>query len=170
MPGSFMQLAAFGLQDLYLVEEPQMTYWKNLYFQHTNFAIESIQHSFKGTINFGNLISCTIPKDNGDLMGQSYISANISNINSTINMGSWEWANKINNASNFNDIYSQSIKISPDNSYAIMTGFFSGEIIFNNVTIGDDNKSSIFIAKTDITPFSLKNGTLNSYIDKNLNI
>ena len=39
MPGSFMQLAAFGLQDLYLVEEPQMTYWKNIYFQHTNFSM-----------------------------------------------------------------------------------------------------------------------------------
>ncbi len=168
-----MQLAAFGLQDLYLVEEPQMTFWKNLYFQYTNFAIESIQHAFKGKLDFGNLISCTIPKDNGDLMGKSYISANISNINSTVNMGSWEWANKINNSANFNDIYSQSIKISPDNSYALMTGFFSGEIIFNNITIGDVNKSSIFIAKTDINTGNLlwiKTATNNNNIDTGMNI
>ncbi len=167
-----MQLAAFGIQDLYLVEEPQMTYWKNIYFQHTNFAIESIQHSFKGQTNFGNLISCTIPKDNGDLMGRSYISANISNINCTINTGSWAWANKINNASNFNDIYSQSIKISPDNTFSIITGFFSGEILFNNVTIGDPNKSSIFVAKTNINTGDMlwiKTATNNNNIDTGMN-
>ncbi len=169
-----MQLAAFGLQDLHLVEEPQMTYWKNLYFQHTNFAIESIQHSFKGSQNFGNLISCTISKDNGDLMGKTYISANISNINSNIDTGtgSWEWANKINNPSNFNDIYSQSIKISPDNKYAIITGFFSGEIVFNDIIIGDATKSSIFVVKTDITTGELlwiKTATNNNEIDTGMN-
>ncbi len=172
MQGSLMQLAAFGLQDFFLVEEPQMTYWKNLYFQHTNFTIESIQHSFTGNQNFSNLISCTIPKDNGDLMGRTYISANISNINATVNSSSWEWANKISNPSNFNDIYSQSIKISPDNTYAIITGFFSGEIVFNNTTIGDSTKSSIFVVKTDINTGELlwiKTATNNNNIDTGMN-
>ncbi len=172
MPGSFMQLAAFGLQDIYLVEEPQMTYWKNLYFQHTNFAIETINHTFNGTQDFGNLISCKIPKDNGDLMGRSYIRTTISNINSTINSSSWEWANKINNASNFNDIYSQTIKISPDNTFAIVTGFFSGELNINNTIIGDVNKSSIFVVKTDIVTGNIiwiKTATNNNNIDTGMN-
>lgn len=144
-----MQLAAFGLQDLYLVEEPQMTYWKNIYFQHTNFAIESIQHSFKGNNNFGNLISCTIPKDNGDLIGKSYISAHITKINKTRPIREWTWVNKMKNPSNFNDIYSQSVKISPDGTYSIITGFFSGQIEYNNIIIGDPLLSSIFVLKVD---------------------
>ncbi len=172
MPGSFMQLAAFGLQDLYLIEEPQMTYWKNLYFQHTNFAIESIQHSFSGNNNFGNLISCTIPKDNGDLMGKSYISANITNINKTRPVREWSWVNKIKNPANFNDIYSQSVKISPDGTYSIITGFFSGQIEYNNVLIGDPLLSSIFVLKVNAITGDfiwIKTATNNNNIDTGMN-
>ncbi len=149
MPGSFMQLAAFGLQDLYLIEQPQMTFWKNFYFKHTNFAIESIQHSFTGIKDFDNIISCTIPKDNGDLIGKSYITTTISNINKTKPVREWSWVNKIKNPANFNEIYSQSVKISPDGTYSIITGFFSGEIEFDNNIIGNVNKSSIFVLKVD---------------------
>ena len=172
MPGSFMQLAAFGLQDLYLVEDPQMTYWKNLYFRHTNFAIESIQQTFTGTQEFGNLISCTIPKDNGDLIGKTYISATISNINKTRSVREWSWVNKINNPSNFGDLYSQSIKISPDGTFIIITGFFSGQIIFNNTIIGDLNKSSIFVLKADAVSGDyiwIKTATNNDNIDTGMN-
>ena len=43
MAGGLLQLVAYGVQDIYLTGNPQITYFKALYRRHTNFAMESIK-------------------------------------------------------------------------------------------------------------------------------
>jgi hypothetical protein len=67
-----MQLVAYGAQDIYLTGNPQITFWKVVYRRHTNFARESIQQTFNGTVGFGNRVSATISR-NGDLLSKLWI-------------------------------------------------------------------------------------------------
>ena len=62
-----MQLVAYGAQDIYLTGNPQITFWKVVYRRHTNFARESIQQTFNGTVGFGNRVTATVSR-NGDLL------------------------------------------------------------------------------------------------------
>lgn len=52
---------------MYLTGNPQITFWKIIYRRHTNYAIESIEQTFNGTVGFGRKTSCTISR-NGDLV------------------------------------------------------------------------------------------------------
>jgi hypothetical protein len=51
--GGLMQLVAYGAQDVYLTANPQVTFFKQLYRRHSNFAMESIEQTFNGVANFG---------------------------------------------------------------------------------------------------------------------
>ena len=65
--GGLMQLVAYGAQDVYLTANPQVTFFKQLYRRHSNFAMESIEQTFNGVGNFGKRVQCTISR-NGDLI------------------------------------------------------------------------------------------------------
>ena len=53
MPGGYLQLAAYGAQDLFLTGNPTLTYFVSVYKRHTPFAIESVRQLFTGNPNFG---------------------------------------------------------------------------------------------------------------------
>ena len=76
MGGGLLQIVAYGNQDNYLTNNPDITYFKNNYKKHTNFSIESIECTIDGTKNFDNTITCTIPR-NADLLSKIYIKINI---------------------------------------------------------------------------------------------
>jgi hypothetical protein len=61
-----------GKQDVFLTGNPQVTWFKMVYRRYTNFAIEAQPMYFDGTANFGQRISCLIPR-RGDLLGRIYI-------------------------------------------------------------------------------------------------
>ena len=67
-----MQLVAYGAQDIYLTGNPQITFFKVVYRRHTNFAVESIEHTFNGQADFGKRVTATISR-NGDLIQQMYL-------------------------------------------------------------------------------------------------
>ena len=67
MGGGLIQLIAVGIQDIYLIGNPQITYFKTVYKKHTNFAIESIYQSIDGRTDFGQTIEITIARK-GDLI------------------------------------------------------------------------------------------------------
>jgi len=67
MPGGLIQLTVTGKQNKVLTGQPEMTYFKYAYKQHTNFACESIAQTFDGKVDFGNKISSKITR-NGDLV------------------------------------------------------------------------------------------------------
>lgn len=62
MGGSLMQLVAVGAQDVPLVGNPQMTYFKSVFKRHTHFALESIPLNFTEAPNFGKKVTCIIDK------------------------------------------------------------------------------------------------------------
>ncbi len=71
-----MQLVAYGAQDIYLTGNPMITYFKVVYRRHTNFAMESIQQTFNGTVGFGNRVSALISR-NGDLVSGMILEATL---------------------------------------------------------------------------------------------
>ena len=76
MTGGLLQLVAYGAQDIYLTGSPTITYFKNVYRRHTNFAMESIQQTFSGAIGFGKTTSSLISR-NGDLISGMSLSVNL---------------------------------------------------------------------------------------------
>jgi hypothetical protein len=70
--GGLLQLVAQGKQDVFLTGNPQISFFKLVYRRYTNFAIESQAMYFDGTPNFGQRITCLIPRK-GDLLGSIYL-------------------------------------------------------------------------------------------------
>ncbi len=67
MGGGLIQLISVGIQDIYLIGNPQITYFKTVYKKHTNFAVESMYQSIDGRTDFGQTIEITIDRK-GDLI------------------------------------------------------------------------------------------------------
>lgn len=70
--GGLLQLVAQGKQDVFLTGNPQVSFFKMVYRRHTNFATESQAMYFDGTPNFGQRITCLVPR-RGDLLGPIYL-------------------------------------------------------------------------------------------------
>ena len=86
--GGLMQLVAYGAQDVYLTANPQVTFFKQLYRRHSNFALESIEQTFNGVANFGKRVQCTIAR-NGDLIHKVYLQATLPSV-STKDLKDWD--------------------------------------------------------------------------------
>lgn len=80
MTGGLIQLLARGNEDIYLIYDPQITFFKIVYKRYTNFAIEPIQQNFSVTPDFGVKTSCYIAK-NADLLNRIYLVVNLPVIN-----------------------------------------------------------------------------------------
>ena len=72
MGGGLMQLVAYGAQDIYLTGNPQITFFKVVYRRHTNFSMEAIRQTFKGTVGAGARVVATLAR-NGDLVHDCFI-------------------------------------------------------------------------------------------------
>jgi Major capsid protein N-terminus/Large eukaryotic DNA virus major capsid protein len=80
--GGLLQLVATGKQDNFLTGNPQISFFKMVYRRHTNFAIESQPMYFDGTPNFGQRITCLVPR-RGDLLGRIYLDVTLPQIKDT---------------------------------------------------------------------------------------
>src|SRR4029079_3516588 len=76
MGGGLMQLVAYGAQDIYLTGNPQVTFFKVVYRRYTNFALESIEQTFSGTVDFGRRVTATVSR-NGDLIWKTYLQVDL---------------------------------------------------------------------------------------------
>jgi hypothetical protein len=81
--GGLLQLVATGKQDLFLTGNPQISFFKMVYRRHTNFAVESQPMYFDGTPNFGQRITCLIPR-RGDLLGKVYLDVTLPRLTDAI--------------------------------------------------------------------------------------
>jgi hypothetical protein len=79
--GGLLQLVATGRQDVFLTGNPQISFFKMVFRRHTNFAVECQPMYFDGTPNFGQRITCLIPK-RGDLLGKVYLDVTLPRITS----------------------------------------------------------------------------------------
>ena len=78
MPGGEIQLDFYGIQDLYLTGNPQITFFKCVYRRYTYFSMESIRVDFDVPkedkyllIDKTRELSCKIPRS-GDLISNIY--------------------------------------------------------------------------------------------------
>jgi len=60
--GTLVELIARGNQDVYLIGNPQFSFFKSVYRRHTNFAMEPIRQIFTESPNFGKRVTCIIDK------------------------------------------------------------------------------------------------------------
>ena len=86
MGGGLLELVAHGVQDIYLIGNPQITFFKIVYKRHTNFSMESIRATFDGTADFGNTIVVSIPRS-GDLVHTMMLEVDVPAIASTTTSG-----------------------------------------------------------------------------------
>jgi Major capsid protein N-terminus len=61
---------------------PQITFFKVVYRRHTNFAIESIEQTFNGTVDFNRKVTCTVSR-NGDLIHRAYLQVTLPALTNT---------------------------------------------------------------------------------------
>ena len=80
MSAALIDLVAKGAQDAYITGDPQVSFFRQNYKRHTNFAIKPERMDYIGTFGAGNEV--TIPvRSKGDLLSYVWIEApNISNV------------------------------------------------------------------------------------------
>ena len=83
MGGGLMQLVAYGAQDIYLTGNPQITFFKVVYRRHTNFAMESIEQTFNGSVDYSRRLTCTLDRS-GDLVHRMYLEVELDTITSLV--------------------------------------------------------------------------------------
>jgi len=71
MGGGFIELERQGIQNTFLIGNPQITFFKIVYKRFTNFAKECIEEKFNKTIKSNELLSHNLTKT-GDLVQEIY--------------------------------------------------------------------------------------------------
>jgi hypothetical protein len=64
----------------FLTDFPQVSFFDVIYKRHTNFACESLYVPMDGTMGFGELLSCVLPKS-GDLIHAMHFAVTLSEVN-----------------------------------------------------------------------------------------
>jgi Large eukaryotic DNA virus major capsid protein/Major capsid protein N-terminus len=76
MAGGLIQIASYGIHDIFLIGNPQITFFKIVYRRHSNFAMEYLEEQLNGTQNFGGYLTCNLSKA-GDLLHKMYLKITI---------------------------------------------------------------------------------------------
>jgi hypothetical protein len=98
MPTStLLQLVARGRQDTLLTDNPQFTFFKQVYRRYTPFAIESIPIPLDGTPDFGRRISCVIPRK-AELLSSLFLEVDLPVIPAGPAGEQYFWVNDIGHA------------------------------------------------------------------------
>jgi hypothetical protein len=69
--GGLLQIISLGKQDVYLTHKPEITFFKKVYRQHTNFSIELIEILSEQQSDYNNILSFIL--QNGDAIYRCYI-------------------------------------------------------------------------------------------------
>src|SRR5687767_2974842 len=80
MGGAFLQLAAIGASDSYLIKSPQITMFKTVYRRHTNFSIYDLEKIPKAKNTFGIEFQAELDKA-GDLLHKVLLTVEIPELN-----------------------------------------------------------------------------------------
>lgn len=78
-------LVSYGEENMFLNDEPQISYFKQIYRRYTNFSIETIQTNFLYKPDFGQRYSCEISKY-GDLITKMWLVIELPNIPIILNI------------------------------------------------------------------------------------
>ena len=101
MTGAKLQLYSIGKENSYLTNNPQISFFKQVYMRYSNFAMQTINLQFEniGNLSFTNTTKIKLKLDkNGDLIHKNFLEINIPAIYSTYDQQSefhFHWANNI---------------------------------------------------------------------------
>ncbi len=79
MAGGLLQIVAYSALDVYLTNNPQITYFKTVFRRHTNFSMEMFEQTLLDNPNFGTKNSAYINRL-GDLITQMYLKVTIAGV------------------------------------------------------------------------------------------
>lgn len=82
MTGGLIQLESYGIEDKPLISNPEVTYFKQVYRQHTLFSAQEIETKFKGKPQFGGVADCNITTA-GDLLQELTLCVDLPNVQVT---------------------------------------------------------------------------------------
>lgn len=141
MPGGEMELTFVGAQDLYLVSNPQISFFKGVYKRYTNFSLELINLDDDSTFNtlssFENdiVLKYKIPR-NGDCLKGVYLEFDLPDIYSS-DSKKFQWIK------NFGEFIIKEIVIKGGDSrvYHRLTGEYIH--IYNNIYYPKSKKQTL---------------------------
>ena len=82
-----VQLQTSGPQDAFFTDDPEYTYFIKNFQKHTNFAPFFIDLDVEGDVEFGNIIKCTIPQNQGDLLKTVSMKVELDSISQSLTSG-----------------------------------------------------------------------------------
>lgn len=154
MAGGLLQLASEGVEDKYLTNNPEITYFSKIYRRYTNFSSEMKYLSIEQSFSFNDTISITIDKL-GDLVGKSFIEVEIPSLHLSDNLIKDTDFNiiKNNKLSNLKNNINKA-QINYDN----FKNYFESEIKFYRFIkqILKTENINLFILKTEILSYISK--------------
>lgn len=89
MTAGLIRLVAVGVQDIYLTDKPEITFFKTVYKRHTNYSTDTIEQPFNNGANFGMRTKCTLPK-RGDLVSNLTVYVQLPSLNEEETKKYWE--------------------------------------------------------------------------------
>ena len=98
MSSGRLQLASVGVQDQFLTGDPEITYFKQVYKQHTNFALQILENTFQETVGWNQELNSVIARK-GDLIRNIYLKIQLPVLTSDITSSNiYGYTNSIGNA------------------------------------------------------------------------
>lgn len=91
MKGAIMQLKFFGAEDVNLISNDDITFFKIMYKRHTPFAIENRELLFSNKPLFGSTSTVKILQD-GDMINKMYLQVDLPYVSS---LSSTKWVNRV---------------------------------------------------------------------------
>jgi len=151
MTGGILQLVAYGVQDIFLTENPQITFFKTVYRRHTNFSKEEFDLKFNNNLDFGKEAICKIARY-GDLLHRLFLVIRLPSITAKYNNSTnaqileliknydIDWNTSINSKCKFNNASYEELDNIISNK---ITGYQNKIIILDNINNNNKNIDTI---------------------------
>ena len=154
MTSGIIQLVSNAESTPFLTGNPQITFFKSLFKQYSNFYITKIEQQINGNPDFGKTIDCLLSKS-GDLLKNIYLDITLPDLDKTSNVSWYGYTNNIG----CNIIDNIVFKI---NDIVIDKIYGDSIDIYNNI-YGEDNTDLVLEYNSE---FSLRNNYNSIPIEK----
>ena len=108
MTSGIIQLVSNAESTPFLTGNPQITFFKSLFKQYSNFYITKIEQQINGNPDFGKTIDCLLSKS-GDLLKNIYLDITLPDLNKPSTASWYGYTNNI--GCNIIDIYQLKLMI-----------------------------------------------------------
>ena len=155
MGGGLIQIINYGMQDLILTGNPEITFFNIIYRRYTNFGIKTITSSFDNYPDFDSTSYLNIPKNNGDLLSKIILKIKLPKIDLTTINDTILKKKNINLGINLEDYIS---------NYNYFNSFYKKlENIINNFFLTFLNQMNLLTYINDLKNYILKYLNINEY-------